>query len=245
MQNNVEIQSLQGRLGVKFKNIEILRQALRHRSVALDRPKESNERMEFLGDSIVGLVACHGLFEAFPDATEGDLAKAKAFLVSEPTLAKAALAFGIDSAVDLSAGEEASGGRLRKSILSDTFEAVIAAIYLDQGLSAARKVVRKALKGFMQEVVQNTYHVDFKSQLQEHLQARTKKTPHYRISLEEGADHDKTFTAQAMIGRKMIAAGTGKSKKEAEQSAARAALDILAGGTQRLPAESIEIGREN
>src|SRR5258708_22915023 len=245
MQNNVEIQSLQGRLGVKLYNIEILLQALRQRSVALDRPKESNERMEFLGDSIVGMVACHGLFEAFPEASEGDLAKAKAFLVSEPTLAKAALAFGLDKAVEISMGEDASGGRLRKSILSDTFEAVIAAIYLDQGLSSARKVVRKALKTFMDEVVQDTYHRDFKSKLQEHLQAKAKKTPHYRISLEEGADHDKTFTAQAMMGRKMIGAGTGRSKKEAEQSAARAALETLAGGNQRAPDGPIDAAQEN
>src|SRR5947208_12221424 len=167
MQIEAEIRSLQARLGVKFKNISILHQALRHRSVALDRPKENNERMEFLGDSIVGMVTCHGLYEAFPDATEGDLAKAKAFLVSEPTLAKAALAFGMDKAVDISMGEDASGGRLRKSILSDTFEAVIAAIYLDQGLGAAREVVRKALKEFMEEVVSDKYRQAVKSKVQE------------------------------------------------------------------------------
>jgi ribonuclease III len=227
LQEIASIDALQERLGVRFKDIGILVQALRHRSSVLDAPMDSNERMEFLGDAIVGMVACHGLFEAFPDATEGDLAKAKAFLVSEPTLAKAALAFGIDDAVRVSPGEEASGGRLRRSILSDTFEAVIAAIYLDQGMNAARRVVRLALKEFMREVAANTYHQDFKSQLQERLQARTKRTPHYRITAEEGADHDKTFTAEAMIGRKVIGSGSGKSKKEAEQSAAYTALQAI------------------
>jgi ribonuclease-3 len=227
MRVNPEIEALQERLGVKFKDASILSKALRHRSSALDEPNDNNERMEFLGDSIVGMVACHGLFEAFPHASEGDLAKAKAYLVSEPTLAKAALGFGIDRAVNISAGEEASGGRARKSILSDTFEAVIAAIYLDLGLNVARRVVRAALKEFMLEVVANTYHQDFKSKLQERFQAKTKKTPHYRITSEEGADHDKTFTAEAMIGRRVVGSGTGKSKKEAEQGAARSALENL------------------
>lgn len=223
----VELESLQKRLGVRFKDMSILRHALRHRSATLDNPRLSNERMEFLGDSIVGMVACKSLFDAYPEASEGDLAKAKAFLVSEPTLAKAAQAMGMDSAVELSAGEELSGGRARRSILSDTFEAVVAAVFLDQGIGPARRLVRVALKSAMLEVAQDTYHQDFKSRLQERLQAKTKKAPHYRITLEEGADHDKTFTAEAMMGRRIIGVGQGKSKKEAEQSAARTALESL------------------
>lgn len=227
------LERLQERLSLRFRDLSLLEHALRHRSSVMDRSRESNERLEFLGDSIVGLVTCELLYSRFPEHNEGELAKAKAFLVSEPTLATAGQSVGIDEAVQISAGEEASGGRLRRSILADTFEAVVAAVYLDQGIRAARRVVRSALHEAMKKVAGESYSRDFKSRLQEWLQALERKTPRYRIATETGADHDKTFLAQAMVGRRVLGEGTGKSKKEAEQDAARAALVGL-GETGRL-----------
>jgi len=222
------LEEVQRRLGVRFRDPDLLAQALRHRSMALESPLESNERMEFLGDSILGLVVCEHLVEAFPEAPEGELAKAKAFLVSEPTLAEAGRLLGLDQAVELSASEEASGGRQRRSILSDVFEAVVAAVYLDRGIRTARRVVLGALGQAMERVARQEHDRDFKSRLQELLQASERKTPRYRIVAETGADHDKTFVARVHIGRRIIGEGSGKSKKEAEQRAAEAALGILA-----------------
>lgn len=222
-----KIERLQTRLGVRFTDPSLLLHALRHRSVAVDRALDSNERLEFLGDSVVGVVTCEYLFTHFPDHSEGDLAKAKAFLVSEPTLAGAAQHLGLDEAVEISPSEEASGGRSRRSILADTFEAVIGAVFLDRGLRSARRIVRTSLRDAIKQVAQESYSRDFKSALQERLQASDRKTPHYRIIQQTGADHDKTFHAQALLGRKVVGEGTGKSKKEAEQDAARNALADL------------------
>jgi ribonuclease-3 len=223
------LESLQARLKVRFKNLDLLRQALRHRSVCMESPRESNERLEFLGDSVVGLVVCDYLCELFPNYSEGALAKAKAYLVSEPLLAEAGISLGLDEAVVLSESEGMAGGRRRRSIVSDTLEAVVAAVFLDQGLRAARRVVRKALKPALERVATDEYHRDFKSILQERTQADCRKTPHYVILNETGADHDKTFVAQAVLGRKVIGEGAGKSKKEAEQAAALAAIERMKG----------------
>lgn len=216
---------LQKRLRVTFRNEALLHRALRHRSVTLDKPLESNERLEFLGDSILGMVVCEYLVSRFPEMPEGDLAKAKAFLVSEPTLAEAARSLGIDAAVEISPAEELAGGRTRRSILADTFEAVIAAVYLDRGIRTARRVICSALRPAMLQVARDEHHQDYKSLLQERLQGRERVTPYYRIAMETGADHDKTFVAQVMVGKKVIGEGIGKSKKQAEQAAARAALE--------------------
>ncbi len=233
MRSPEALSELEQRLGVEFRQRERLEQALRHRSAVLDRPRESNERMEFLGDSIVGVVVCEYLYSHYPDASEGDLAKAKAYLVSEPTLAAAGQALGLEEALEMSAGEEASGGRARRSIVSDAFEAVVAAVFLDRGFATARKTVRSALEAAMEEVMRDEYQRDFKSVLQERLQATERKTPHYRIVEEMGAEHDKTFVAHAMSGQRVIGEGTGRSKKEAEQAAAKAALEAVeAGGGQ-------------
>jgi ribonuclease III len=228
MSDSETLDALQQRLKVRFKEPSLLERALRHRSVVLEAPRESNERLEFLGDSIVGMVVCEALFARFPDVNEGVLAKAKAYLASEPVLAEAALKLGLDEAVTLSPAEEASGGRLRKSILSDAFEAVIAAVFLDCGMRAARRIVRGALAEAMERVARDDYQRDFKSMLQERTQAVNRRTPHYTIKQETGADHDKTFVARAVLGTKIIGEGAGKSKKEAEQAAAEAALRQMA-----------------
>ncbi len=228
MQSPDAVAGLEERLGLTFRNRALLEQAVRHRSAVLESPRDSNERMEFLGDSIVGFVVCDYLYDRYPDASEGDLAKAKAYLVSEPTLADAALTLRVDAALEMSSGEESSGGRTRRSILSDAFEAIVAAIYLDQGVLPARRFIRDALEPAMQEVMREEFQRDFKSALQERLQASARKTPYYRIAEETGADHDKTFVAQALLEDEIIGEGSGKSKKQAEQEAARTALERLA-----------------
>ncbi|HZT42156.1 MAG TPA: ribonuclease III [Chthonomonadaceae bacterium] len=218
---------LQEKLGVRFKNEALLRQALIHRSAAAERSLDSNERLEFLGDSVVGLVVSENLFRLFPDYSEGNLAKAKAYVVSESALAEAALAIGLEAFVVMSAGEAASGGRTRRSILADTFEAVIAAIYLDCGLRTARRIVQKALKDAIREVEADEHRRDYKSSLQEQTQAHLRKAPIYRIVSETGRDHEKVFVAEAVLGTTVIGQGSGRNKKEAEQAAALDALDHL------------------
>src|SRR5439155_27260782 len=180
------LEALQARLRVQFRDLGILQQALRHRSATLENPSRSNERLEFLGDSLVGLVICEYLFARFPDLLEGELAKRKAYLASEPVFAEVALALGLDQVIEMSFGEEASGGRGRPSILSDAFEAVIAAVYLDQGIRSAKALARRALAEALTRVDSAEYHQDFKSQLQEKLQATIRKTPQYRIKEETG-----------------------------------------------------------
>jgi len=227
------LEKLQERLGVRFKDSTYLQRALTHRSAAADNALESNERLEFLGDSVVGVVVCENLFRLFPHYSEGDLAKSKAYIVSEAALADAAQAMGLEEFVVMSSGEAASGGRRRRSILADAFEAVIAAIYLDCGVRSARRVVRNALIGAMHEVAADQHRRDYKSSLQERTQAQIRKTPYYRIVGELGHEHDKTFTAQALVGDTVIGQGMGKTKKEAEQSAA---LDALENLSRYLPA---------
>ncbi len=218
---------LQERLGVEFKDFTRLRRALTHRSAAGDNAFDSNERLEFLGDSVVGVVICENLFRIFPDYSEGDLAKSKAYIVSESALADAAQVLGLEEFMVMSASEAASGGRRRRSILSDAFEAVVAAIYLDCGIVAARRVVRKALQPAIEEVAADQHRRDYKSSLQEHTQAQLRLTPVYRTVDELGHEHDKTFVAQAIVGETIIGSGQGKSKKEAEQAAAFNALENL------------------
>lgn len=212
---------------MRFKDISYLKRALTHRSAAAENSLESNERLEFLGDSVVGLVVCENLFRLYPDYSEGDLAKSKAYIVSEPALAEAAQNLGLEEWVQMSTGEAATGGRRRRSILADAFEALVAAIYLDRGIQQARRVVRSALEEAIRMVATDEHRRDYKSALQEQTQARTRKAPSYHILSEQGRDHDKTFLVEARIGDHILGQGTGKSKKEAEQSAAQNALENL------------------
>ena len=220
--------NLQKKLGVQFKDVSRLERALTHRSAATENTLDSNERLEFLGDSVLGLIIAHYLFENLPEYSEGNLAKSKAYIVSEPVLADAAQEIGLDAFVRLSSGESASGGSRRKSILADAFEALVAAIYLDCGLAAAQQVVQEALKGAILTAQTEEHRGDYKSALQEQTQAIFKITPHYRIQSEAGHEHDKIFTAEAMLAEEVIGVGSGKSKKEAERAAAFNALEKLA-----------------
>lgn len=216
------------KLKIGVKDCDLLRQALTHRSyLGEDSEALANERLEFLGDSVLGIVSAEYLFTRFPDRPEGELAKAKAVAVSEPILGEAARALGLQDMIQLSSGEEASGGRERLSILADTFEALVAVIYLDQGLDAARKFILRALESILLDIERKEHIRDYKSLLQEHTQGVCKKAPLYKVIEEIGADHDKTFVVEARLDGKILGVGEGKSKKQAEQAAALQALERI------------------
>lgn len=200
---------------------ETLGQALTHKSAEEEGP--NNERLEFLGDAVIEILISDHLYRNFPHFSEGELTKARVLAVSEPALAEAARRLGLGQRLRMSKGEEASGGRDRPSILSDAFEAVVAAIYLDLGMDRARQFVIDNLSHTLREMRDR----DYKSLLQEFTQEKLRITPSYSIIAEEGPAHEKVFTAQVVIGDEVRGEGTGRSKKEAEQAAAEAALEVL------------------
>lgn len=213
------------RLKVDFNDLGLLQQSLTHRSYLGEAAEmESNERLEFLGDAVLGLIVCEYLFLKYTDRSEGELAKAKAVAVSEPVLADAAKQLGINKMVLMSTGEEASGGRNRLSILADTFEALVAAIYLDAGMDTAHGFCLRALESILDDIERQEHIRDYKSLLQELTQGSHKKAPKYIVIREEGADHDKTFVVEARLESDCLGIGSGKSKKQAEQAAALEAL---------------------
>lgn len=219
------LDALENLLGYHFEDPSLLLQALRHRSYANEQGMpsiESNERLEFLGDSVVELAVTHVLFEDFPEYPEGELTKMRSPLVKGAALAEAAERLGLGEFVLLGKGEESTGGRGKKSILADTFEAVIGALYMDGGFDVARGMIISCLEPFIHDIVK-WGPGDFKSELQELAAKRRGAMPRYRIR-EEGPDHFKTFHATVEIGRQKYGPVAGSSKKEAEQGAARAAL---------------------
>jgi ribonuclease-3 len=219
---------LERRLGVKFRRPRLLAEALVHRSYRPEGEQSvSNERLEFLGDAILGEVVAEHLYHTFPGWTEGDLTKLKAAVVSEVTLSEAARRLGLGDFLVMAKGEEQSGGRGRPSLLSDALEAIIGAAYLDRGLRAARGLVLRLLSDPMQALEQDEQRRDYKTLLQELTQGRHKQPPLYRVIAEEGPDHDKTFGVEVRFGKRLLGEGVGKSKKEAEQKAAKAALEDL------------------
>ncbi len=223
-----QLQEIAHRLQVEVSDYGLLRQALTHKSFLGEEAQAlSNERLEFLGDSVLGLIVAEYLFTQFPERTEGDLAKAKAVAVSEPVLAESAKNLGLSDMLLMSAGEEASGGRERHSILADTFEAVVAVIYLDCGLESAREFILRALESILIDIERKEHIRDYKTLLQEHTQGFYKKAPSYTVVEERGADHDKTFTIEARLDDVPLGRGEGKSKKQAEQAAALQALERM------------------
>ncbi len=215
-----------------FRRLPLLAAAFTHRSYANETPgiKESNQRLEFLGDAVLGLVVSQHCYEQFPDWPEGELSKVRAAVVCEPALARCARALGMGEVLLLGRGEAATGGRDRDSNLADTFEAVVGAIYLDGGLAAAQPFVLQALAPELAAVRAGVRAGDYKTQLQEHLQRFSAESPTYRLVAEEGPDHAKTFTMAVHWGGRVLGRGTGHSKKEAEQEAARQALAALLPG---------------
>lgn len=223
-----QFQQIARKLQVDITDYALLRQALTHRSYLGESAEAmSNERLEFLGDSVLGIVVAEYLYTQFSDRSEGDLAKAKAVAVSEPVLAESAKNLGLQEMVLMSSGEEASGGRRRLSILADAFEALVAVIYLDCGLQAARQFILRALESILQDIERKEHIRDYKTLLQEHTQGIYKKAPAYIVIEERGADHDKTFTIEARLDEALLGSGEGKSKKQAEQAAALQALESI------------------
>ena len=222
------LQQIARKLQIEMRDFSLLQQALTHRSYLGEAAEAmSNERLEFLGDSILGTVVAEYLYAQFPDRPEGELAKAKAVAVSEPVLGESAKSLGLPEMILMSVGEETSGGRRRLSILADAFEALVAVIYLDCGLDAARQFILTALEPILIDIERKEHNRDYKSLLQEHTQGLHKKVPQYIVIDEQGADHDKMFTVEARLEEKVLGCGEGKSKKQAEQAAALAALETL------------------
>jgi len=214
-------------LGVRFRDPALLRLSLTHRSHAFEQDlMETNERLEFLGDAVLGLVVTDIAFARFPELPEGELAKLRAATVNMLTLADVARELSLGEEILLGKGEELSGGRDKTSILADAMEAVLGAVYLDRGLSAASALIERLFWPRMAAYARGEGDRDFKTVLQE-LAARDVGTiPQYRVE-EKGPDHAKEFTATVYIGGKAYGSGEGRSKKEAEQRAAREAYDRL------------------
>ena len=221
----MSVPSLEDGIGFKFKKPELLQEALTHKSYASEQKLPAfNERLEFLGDSILAAVVAHELFERHPGEDEGRLSKMKALLVSRPSLAKWAADLDLGRYIRMGAGEETTGGRSRPSILANALEALIGAIYLDGGMDAAARFIRRWLRA-QDEAPAETDH---KSRLQEIIQKKHKVPPQYELTKAVGPDHDKTFQVTVRMGRAVLGTGSGKSKKEAEQAAAEDALAHLA-----------------
>ncbi|MFI3174160.1 MAG: ribonuclease III [Bacillota bacterium] len=215
-----------------FKDANLLNLALRHSSFTNETRKElyeSNERLEFFGDAVLDMVVSEYMYREFPQMLEGGLTKLRAAVVCEGSLSRIARKIDLGDYVLLGKGEETTGGRTRDSILADTFEAVVGAIAMDGGVVAAQKFIME----FMEEAIQSTKHtfldLDCKTHLQELMQKTSKIPIQYEIVAENGPDHNKVFVAEVRHGKKTLGKGEGKSKKEAEQSAAHNALELLEG----------------
>lgn len=226
---------LEHKLGYRFKDLPLLDRALTHRSYIYapengltgspqDESLKANERLEFLGDSVLGMVTSQFLYENFPDKSEGDLTKLKGTLVSEATLGRVALSISLGMYLNLSEEEEKSGGRERISIISDAYEAVIGAIYLDGGLASAEKVIRNQILNRCLELASDKDFYNYKGELLEYMQALGMGLPRYEVLVEEGPDHQKRFTIAVFARGKKMGKGEGLTKKEAEQKAAKMAL---------------------
>lgn len=226
------MQELENKLNYTFRNPGFLSEALSHSSYANEHRAaglNSNERLEFLGDSVLGFVTAEFLFLQHPDLPEGDLTRIRAALVCEQSLYEVAQKLDLGRYLKLGRGEEAGGGRTRTSILADATEAVFAAVYLDGGIASASALIHRVLLDAEQEEVVEERRRDYKTVLQELIQRQADQQLTYRMTGEEGPDHDKTFLAEVLLNGGAIGTGSGHSKKEAEQSAAKAALEALEG----------------
>jgi ribonuclease-3 len=222
---------LEGTLGVRFTDADLLRTALTHRSYAFERNETvTNERLEFLGDSVLGIVVTDMAYRTYPDEQEGWLAKLRAAIVNMTALADVSRSLGLGDHLLLGKGEEQSGGRDKASILADAFEAVLGAVYLDLGLDPARELVERLFRPRMEAYVRGEGGRDYKTILQELASQALRSLPEYRLR-DVGPDHEKEFTATVYLGGQPYGRGTGRSKKEAEQQAAQEAFGRLSSET--------------
>jgi ribonuclease-3 len=223
-----DFNTFEQKLGLQFNDADLLRQAFTHRSYLNEHRGEvkgHNERLEFLGDAVLELIATHFLYEKFPQHPEGDLTAYRAALVNAVTCAEVAGDLGMNEYLLLSRGEAKDTGRARGILLANAFEALVGAIYLDSGYDAAKDFISKYLFPKIDEIIQKRLWQDAKSSLQEKAQEHDGVTPSYAVLKEWGPDHDKHFVVGVHIKDKLLAQGEGKSKQDAEQAAARAALD--------------------
>ena len=221
-------------IGITFKDQSLLEKALTHSSYAHENKKDgNNERLEFLGDSILDMIISEYVFRKFPKVSEGELTKIRAATVCEKTLCEAAREIGLGEGIQLSKGEASSGGHERSSILADAFEAVIAAIYLDQGMPAAEKWVLDNLAKYVVKDGDNQIFTDYKTTFQEIVQDKTQAVIRYELSGEKGPEHSKVFISSVYVGSKLYGQGEGVSKKASEQEAARAAIEEFERGNKR------------
>ena len=222
------IKDLEEALGYRFRNISLLQNAVTHSSYANERWHNgllSNERLEFLGDSVLGMLVAEYLYRNFPNRPEGELTRMRADMVCEKTLAAAADRIGLGSHLLLGHGEEQTGGRRRSSILADAMESVIAASFLDGGLNAALSIIRRFI--LVEVPVSSFRNEDFKTELQELVQKKKDQTLTYTLLSESGPDHDKRFEVELKLNNEAVGRGIGSSKKRAEQMAAKNALEVL------------------
>lgn len=216
-------------LGIKINDPDQVENAFVHRSYLNESKKfaNSNERLEYLGDAVLELATSHFLYLRYPEFQEGMLTNLRASLVRTESLAKVALQFHLNEYLLMSKGEESTGGRRNTSILANTTEAFLGALYLDQGYETCVNLLNLHLFPQIDEILAKATYKDNKSLLQEVAQSRFKETPHYEVESEEGPDHNKLFTISAYIGERKYGLGTGKSKQEAQESAARATLEMI------------------
>jgi ribonuclease III len=219
----------QKQAGFRFKDIGLLDLAFHHRSFSNENSKDrtNNERLEFLGDAVLGMVVAANLYECMGDRQEGDLAKTKSVVVSEDTLSGIALELKVNEYLVLGKGEEMSGGRLKKAILADAVEAIIGALYLDSGFRVTEQFVNRIMDPQIALVMQNRHHKDYKTMLQEHVQKLHKTVPKYALARKSGPDHDRTFWVTVDILGTVYGPESGKNKKEAEQAVAHLAWQAL------------------
>lgn len=224
------VEALEARLEFKFERRDLALAAITHKSWANEHKEHDagdNERLEFLGDAVVDLAISHRLMDRFPQAQEGELSKLRALIVNEEGLARVARSLRIGELLLLGRGEELTGGREKNSVLADALEAVLGAVYLGGGLEAALRIIDEHFADALAGVAEGRSGQDYKTQLQEQAQILLKAPPRYRVLSEVGPDHEKTFEIEVVAGDRVVARASGRSKKEAEQAAARLALAQL------------------
>ena len=221
----MNLERLEKSIGYTFKNKQLLKQALIHKSYAFENHIESNEKLEFLGDSILEFLSSKYLYNNFPNLSEGEMTKVRADIVCEESLHKIAQKHNFSDFLYVGKSERASHGNTRPAIMADSVEAVIAAIYFDSGIEDAEKFIIENLRERAAVASKNVGQKDYKTVLQEKLQKQGEVHIEYKIIKEEGPDHDKKFTAQVKCNGKVLASGTGKTKKNAEMEAAKKALE--------------------
>jgi ribonuclease-3 len=224
----LDLAALQKTLGTPFNDLSLLEQALAHSSYVNENPAATaNERLEFLGDAVLGLVIAQELYRRLPRSSEGEMTELRSRLVRGEALAHLARAIGLGNYLYLGKGEEASRGREKPANLAGAMEAVIAAIFLDQGFNIARDFIIRLVAEELGKVISQGIEPDYKSLLQELIQARHQPTPSYQVIEATGPDHDRSFTVEVRVGDTVLGRGSGKSKKTAEEEAARSALERL------------------